>query len=116
MSPGDPPGPEGTRTHAARLPAAIWTLGFVSLLMDISSEMIHSLVPLVMVAMNAVYAASAFPFGHLADRIDRRWLLAAGLVVHLGAEFTFLAGAAWALFACVAVLSTLGVGPSRHLR
>lgn len=30
---------------APRLPAAIWALGFVSLLMDISSEMIHSLLP-----------------------------------------------------------------------
>ncbi|MEJ6001128.1 MFS transporter [Paucibacter soli] len=32
-----------------RLPAGIWVLGFVSLLMDISSEMIHSLLPLFMV-------------------------------------------------------------------
>ncbi len=32
-----------------RLPAAIWVLGFVSLLMDISSEMIHSLLPVFMV-------------------------------------------------------------------
>ena len=32
-----------------RLPAGIWALGFVSLLMDISSEMIHSLLPLFMV-------------------------------------------------------------------
>ena len=28
-----------------RLPASIWALGFVSLLMDVSSEMIHSLLP-----------------------------------------------------------------------
>ena len=28
-----------------RLPPAIWALGFVSLLMDVSSEMIHSLLP-----------------------------------------------------------------------
>ena len=34
-----------TRTH---LPAQIWVLGFVSMLMDISSEMIHSLLPLFM--------------------------------------------------------------------
>ena len=34
---------------ARRLPAAIWVLGFVSLLMDISSEMIHSLLPVFMV-------------------------------------------------------------------
>ena len=35
--------------HLAGLPPAIWVLGFVSLLMDISSEMIHSLLPLFMV-------------------------------------------------------------------
>jgi len=32
-----------------RIPAAIWALGFVSLLMDISSEMIHSLLPVFLV-------------------------------------------------------------------
>ncbi|MCC6967896.1 MAG: MFS transporter [Nitrospira sp.] len=37
-------------THSYRgLPSGIWILGFVSLLMDISSEMIHSLLPLFMV-------------------------------------------------------------------
>ncbi|HSN78896.1 MAG TPA: MFS transporter [Rhodoferax sp.] len=32
-----------------RLPASIWALGFVSLLMDVSSELIHSLLPVFMV-------------------------------------------------------------------
>ena len=32
-----------------RLPLGIWVLGFVSLLMDVSSEMIHSLLPMFMV-------------------------------------------------------------------
>ncbi|MBI5619254.1 MAG: MFS transporter [Gammaproteobacteria bacterium] len=32
-------------TPARALPGAIWALGFVSLLMDVSSEMIHSLLP-----------------------------------------------------------------------
>ena len=32
-----------------RIPRAIWALGFVSLLMDISSELIHSLLPIFMV-------------------------------------------------------------------
>lgn len=41
-----PPSPP----HPPRLPASIWALGFVSLLMDISSEMIHSLLPVFMVA------------------------------------------------------------------
>ena len=38
--------------HAAttpRMPAAIWALGFVSLLMDVSSELIHSLLPVFLV-------------------------------------------------------------------
>ena len=38
------PGPETTR-----LPPAIWALGFVSLLMDVSSEMVHSLLPVFLV-------------------------------------------------------------------
>lgn len=38
------PGPRG-----AALPAGVWALGFTSLLMDVSSEMIHSLLPLFMV-------------------------------------------------------------------
>jgi hypothetical protein len=39
--------PSGTDNTIVRsgMPPAIWTLGFVSLLMDISSEMIHSLLP-----------------------------------------------------------------------
>lgn len=31
-----------------RIPRTVWVLGFVSLLMDISSEMIHALLPLFM--------------------------------------------------------------------
>ncbi|MCY7387895.1 MAG: MFS transporter [Burkholderiales bacterium] len=37
-------------TTLRRIPPAIWALGFVSLLMDISSELIHSLLPVFMVA------------------------------------------------------------------
>lgn len=36
---------------ASRIPRGVWALGFVSLLMDVSSEMIHSLLPLFMVTM-----------------------------------------------------------------
>lgn len=34
-----------------RIPSGVWALGFVSLLMDVSSEMIHSLLPLFMVTV-----------------------------------------------------------------
>lgn len=43
-----------------RIPAGIWALGFVSMLMDISSEMIHALLPLYMVS---VLGTSAFAVG-----------------------------------------------------
>lgn len=33
------------------IPVGIWTLGFVSMLMDISSEMIHALLPVYMVTV-----------------------------------------------------------------
>src|SRR5215208_4829882 len=40
---------ESVHPRTTRLPAAIWVLGFVSLLMDVSSELIHSLLPVFMV-------------------------------------------------------------------
>ena len=39
-----------------------------------------ALVPLVMVAMNLIYSASAYPFGKLSDRMSHTTLLAIGLV------------------------------------
>ena len=47
------------------IPAGVWALGFVSLLMDISSEMIHSLLPLFMVS---TLGASATALG-VSDRL-----------------------------------------------
>ena len=44
----------------ATIPRSIWALGFVSLLMDVSSEMIHSLLPVFIVG---TLGASAFALG-----------------------------------------------------
>ena len=52
MPPATPP--------SQRLPAGIWALGFVSLLMDVSSELIHSLLPVFMVT---VLGTSMFTVG-----------------------------------------------------
>ena len=49
-----------TKTTLSQIPTSIWMLGFVSLLMDISSEMIHSLLPMYMVS---TLGASAFAVG-----------------------------------------------------
>jgi MFS family permease len=54
-----------------------------------------ALVPLVMVAMNLVYAASAYPFGALSDRISHSALLALGLVVLIAADLVLASGAHW---------------------
>ena len=43
-------------------------------------------VPIVLVGMNVVYALSAYPAGVLSDRLDRKGLLAAGLVMLAGAD------------------------------
>lgn len=50
-------------------------------------------VPLAMVVMNIVYAASAYPFGALSDRLSHRRLLALGLAMLLLADLTLAAAA-----------------------
>jgi MFS family permease len=58
--------------------------------------------PLVFVLMNVVYAAVAYPAGHLADRMNRRSLLAVGIIVLAIAEFVLG-------FAGTLMLSALGI-------
>lgn len=54
-----------------------------------------ALVPLVMVAMNVIYAASAYPFGKLSDRMSHTRLLALGLVVLIAADLVLAANDHW---------------------
>jgi MFS family permease len=79
---------------SAAIPRGVWILGFVSLLMDISSEMIHSLLPLYLtvglgasalvvgiiegVAESTALIVKMFS-GALSDRLrKRKWITAAG--------------------------------------
>jgi MFS family permease len=72
------------------VPATVWTLGFVSLLMDISSELIHSLLPVFLTTVvgasmvdvgliegiaEATAAIAKVFSGALSDRIGKRKLL-----------------------------------------
>ncbi len=74
------------------LPRGIWALGFVSLLMDVSSEMIHALLPVYLVTVlgtsmvtvgfieglaEATASITKIFSGALSDRLGRRKLLAA---------------------------------------
>jgi len=54
-----------------------------------------SLVPLVMVAMNLVYAGTAYPFGRLSDRLSHKGLLALGLAVLILADLILASGTHW---------------------
>lgn len=56
-----------------RIPAGIWILGFVSMLMDISSEMIHSLLPLYLVG---ALGASALVVGVIEGLAEATALIA----------------------------------------
>jgi MFS family permease len=52
--------PGATRISANRIPATVWALGATSLLMDVSSELVHSLLP---VYMTTVLGASMLAVG-----------------------------------------------------
>jgi MFS family permease len=56
-----------------------------------------ALIPLVLIVMNVVYAACAYPFGKLADKMRRRSLLALGIVPLIAADGLLAHGAqlAW---------------------
>lgn len=51
-----------------------------------------ALVPLALVVMNVVYAASAYPIGAISDRLDRRLLLAGGFGVLIVADVVLAFG------------------------
>jgi MFS family permease len=48
-----------------------------------------------MVAMNLVYAASAYPFGKLSDRVSHGALLQAGLLVLIGSDLVLALDNRW---------------------
>lgn len=67
------------------------------------SGMALALVPLVMVAMNLIYAASAYPFGKLADRMSHGRLLMWGMLILVLADLVLAASSHW-------LVVLLGVG------
>lgn len=73
------------------------------------------LVPLVMVAMNIVYALSAYPFGKLADRASHNRLLMLGLVVLIAADLVLARGAHWSTVLLGIMLWGLHMGMTQGL-
>ncbi|HKY91459.1 MAG TPA: MFS transporter [Nevskiaceae bacterium] len=109
--------PKATLAGARALPRAFWIVVAVGAVFTLArfSEAFLVLraqdvgmpigqVPLVMVVMNVVYAAVAFPAGALADRTGAKGLLAAGLVVLVASDVLLaLAQGVWLVYAGAAL-------------
>jgi predicted MFS family arabinose efflux permease len=74
-----------------------------------------ALVPLVMVAMNLVYAASAYPFGKLSDRMSHSTLLAAGVIVLIAADLVLASGSDWTTMLAGVTLWGIHMGMTQGL-
>lgn len=74
-----------------------------------------ALVPLVMVTMNIVYAASAYPFGKLSDRMRHKTLLACGLVVLIAADLVLAMDEHWTTVLAGVVLWGVHMGMTQGL-
>lgn len=116
------------RAALARLGAAYWqvvAVGAVFTLARFSEAFLvlraqqlgadAAAVPLVMAAMNLVYAASAYPFGRLADRHDHRTLLALGLLPLIAADLVLAQAGGWAGLLAGVALWGLHMGMTQGL-
>jgi MFS family permease len=74
-----------------------------------------ALVPLVMVAMNILYALSAYPFGKFADKTSHHRLLIAGLAVLIASDVVLAHAAHWAVVIAGVALWGLHMGMTQGL-
>ena len=96
------------RDALARLGGAFWRVAIIGAVFTLArfSEaflvlraqqvgITASWVPLVMVVMNVIYSATAYPFGKLSDTISHRKLLALGLTVLIAADLVLAWASGW---------------------
>jgi MFS family permease len=74
-----------------------------------------ALAPLVMVAMNLVYAVSAYPFGKLSDKIRHIRLLVFGLIVLIAADLVIAYSLHWSSFLAGIILWGIHMGMTQGL-
>jgi MFS family permease len=117
-----------SRAELARLDAAYWWVVAVATVFTLarfseaflilraqSAGLPIMLVPAVLVLMNVVYALAAYPAGVLSDRIDRRTVLIAGLVVLVVADIVLALASGVAGVACGVILWGLHMGLTQGL-
>lgn len=74
-----------------------------------------ALVPLVMVAMNLIYALSAYPFGKLSDRMNHKTLLGLGLIVLIAADLVLATNDHWGVVLAGVALWGIHMGITQGL-
>ena len=74
-----------------------------------------ALVPLVMVAMNLIYAASAYPFGKLSDRMSHTRMLVLGLAVLIAADLVLASNDHWSVVLAGVALWGIHMGITQGL-
>jgi MFS family permease len=110
------------------LPAAFWWLIVIASLLSLArfSQAFlvlkaHDIgvgvtfVPIVLVAMHLVFSMAAYPFGILADHLDRRLQLGIGLVILVGADVVLASASTIWLTALGAALWGLQLGVTQGL-
>jgi MFS family permease len=127
-APGTPRQNPISRVNLARLSPAYWRvvgIGAVFMLARFSeaflvlraqqSGMALALVPLVMVAMSAVYALSAYPFGQLADRVSHTAMLMGGMGLLIVADLILASSSHWAVVLAGVAVWGLHMGMTQGL-
>ncbi len=117
-----------SRRSLARLSAAYWSVVWIGAILTLArfSEAFLVLraaglgvpvawVPMVMVAMNVVYAATAYPAGKLADSMRRDRLLMIGLAVLLAADVALALSSGWLMLGLGIVLWGVHMGMTQGL-
>ena len=74
-----------------------------------------ALVPLVIVAMNLVYALTAYPFGRLSDKMSHNKLLALGLIVLVAADLVLATSNHWGFVLAGVALWGIHMGMTQGL-
>jgi MFS family permease len=105
------------RSELARLGVEYWWLAGIAAVLTLArfseaflllaaqhAGMAIPLIPGILVIMNIMYAASAYPFGRLADHMRRQNLLVAGIIFLIAADIVLAtAGSLWQVMAGAAV-------------
>jgi MFS family permease len=116
------------RSDVAALPVAYWWVITIAGLLSLARFSqaflvlkVHAVgvdaafVPVVLVVMHLIYSLSAYPFGILADRLDRRLQIGLGVAILIGADVVLACATTFWLTALGAALWGLQMGVTQGL-